>query len=157
MAWRENWSEIIFFKFWNKSKLFQICWNAEKIGQKLVSDFLNNPPSNLGRRKCWRKIQTCSKLAERAKKLVRNNFDIPSPNWGLKKLVKWKNQSCSKLDKMTRKNVDIVIKVVPNWLYPPPPPNWGRKKCGFLDTHANSGQRKCLTKNSNLFQIGWNG
>ena len=49
LKWRENWSKINFIfltpplkkcgQKWKKSKLFQIDWNVEKIGQKSISNF----------------------------------------------------------------------------------------------------------------------
>ena len=120
---------------WKKSNLFQIGWNAEKIGQKLVSEFWT---PNLGRRKFGHKIQTCSKLAEMARKLVGNNFfgnpPPPSRNWGLKKLVLWKNQICSKLDEMTRKVVRNYFRILdpPNSPLPPPTYNGGIRRQFYL-------------------------
>ena len=62
-------------KLTNKSNLFQIVPNGEKIGQKF---FFNFGPPQFGTKKLVKneKNQSCSKLDEMTKKMVRNYFRI---------------------------------------------------------------------------------
>ena len=88
-----------------KSKLFKIAWNGEKIGRKRVFDFFGpNPPKNLeGVQKNVvenEKNQSCWKLPEMARKLVKNNFYLfsPSPSF----LWTKEYQSCSTIFKWSK-------------------------------------------------------
>ena len=76
------------------------------------------PPSWL-----WKNVVNKIKLVPNWPKWLENWSEITLKFWGLKKLVKWKNESCSKLDEMTRKMVRNYFWILdlPNPL--PPPPN----------------------------------
>ena len=110
------------------------------------------PPSNLffGQHE---KNQSCPKLAEMARKMIRNNFLIflahPLPTQiGDKQNVDKQNPSCPILAEMAQKVIRNNF-CIPNWwqqkcwqksgpklaemlrqFSPPPPSNWGREKCG---------------------------
>ena len=71
-----------------KSKFFKIAWNGEKISQNRFFDFLAPPPQKkIGylKKMLSKKYQSCSKLHEMARKLVKKEFwifklPLPPPN-----------------------------------------------------------------------------